>query len=289
VQWILASVTFLAFVAAAIYAWEAHRQLHVMNDTYGEIRKQTTASQQSAYVACVNAQIARQALIQGQRSAISAEMEAMASTAQALAAGESERAYVEPIFVPPTNIPTNRPLQLVYEVKNDGKADARNIDVKSIAVMVPQNSTPVFTYKSRKAAEFSADLLKGGEMIPEQNPVGAYGPVTYTIYVRDELDSNIVYDQKTVDEIIRRHTSDIVIYGKVKYSDYRGNHWRHFCRRIAFMNFGEFQYTEKPTKDEERCVAYDKEGDWQAQQPLIKQPAIQSPPLPEVKCQIPEP
>ena len=41
VQWIIAFATSLAFIAAAVYAWEAHKQLSVMDKTYTEMQKQT--------------------------------------------------------------------------------------------------------------------------------------------------------------------------------------------------------------------------------------------------------
>jgi len=63
-----------AFIAAAIYACIANKQLSTMNTTLHEIKKQTTASQQSAGAAQKAAEVAEQTLTANTRPWISVNM-----------------------------------------------------------------------------------------------------------------------------------------------------------------------------------------------------------------------
>lgn len=83
-----------AFIAAAIYAGIAFFQWLTMQHTYTEIQRQTKAAEGAAYAACVNAQVARQALIQERDNFAVAQIAATATAAQALAATDSERALI---------------------------------------------------------------------------------------------------------------------------------------------------------------------------------------------------
>jgi hypothetical protein len=62
-QWITAVATTLAFIAAAIYAREAHEQLKTMNVTYKEMQRQTAAAQCAAKAAQEQTSLMHQQLV----------------------------------------------------------------------------------------------------------------------------------------------------------------------------------------------------------------------------------
>ncbi len=62
VQLALAVGTWFAFIAAALYAWEAHRQLCVMQSTYSQIQSQTSAAWTAANAAQQEAKLMGQQL-----------------------------------------------------------------------------------------------------------------------------------------------------------------------------------------------------------------------------------
>jgi hypothetical protein len=129
VQWVLASVTFLAFVAAGIYALEAHKQLSVMHDTYGEIQKQTTAAQEAADTAREASllEIAAFAQNQFQDAQTLRQMQTQSRAAQSGASTAkdalqiSERAYLA--FGNPT-FQSKIPVVISLPIVNPGHIDA---------------------------------------------------------------------------------------------------------------------------------------------------------------------
>src|SRR6202034_4528589 len=96
VQVVLTVVTGLAFLAAAVYAGLARRQLKVMQNTYGEIQRQTKATELAANAACRSAEIAREAFIQTYNGAADTHATARGSIQQALAITESVAATIDP-------------------------------------------------------------------------------------------------------------------------------------------------------------------------------------------------
>jgi hypothetical protein len=279
-QWTTAIATLLAFTAAAVYAGIAGRQWTIMHDTYTEIQTQTQAAQQAAFAACVNAQIARRALIQGQNNSLATQTEAIASTEQALVASESERASPDFLITYPNKTPTNQPLSLPYIFKNDGKSDARDIHFTGVGTVVPRGNSPKFSYPSKRTLDIDVDSVKGGAIFPEP-------PALFTIDIFDQEGSHFKYDQGAVDDIFNNRVSDIVIYGVIKFSDFQGRHWRHVCRRISIFGPGHNQVATS-SEGELRCYKYDTEGDYPRLSKL-RLPTEQTPPIPEVDCKVPTP
>ena len=69
-KWIEALCAIALVVITLFYTKAAYRQLKSMNNTFKEIQKQTKSAQQSAYAACLAAQISRSNLIEFQRSEV---------------------------------------------------------------------------------------------------------------------------------------------------------------------------------------------------------------------------
>jgi len=272
--------TWLAFFTAAVYAGIAGFQWRTMNRTYAEIRDQTKAAEKAAYAACVNAQIAGRALIQGQQNAFATQTEATASTEQALVATESERASPDFLISYPNKTPTNQPLSLPYVFKNDGKSDARDIHFTGVATVVPRGNSPKFSYPSKMTLDIDIGIVKGRGIFPEP-------PAVLTFDIFDEGGSHFTYDQGAVDDIFKNRVSDIVIYGVIKFSDFQGRHWRHVCRRISIFGPGHNQVATS-SEGELRCYKYDTEGDYPRLSKL-RLPAEDISPIPEVNCKVPAP
>ena len=127
VQVWLAIATTLAFIAAAVYAGIAALQWRTMNHTYKEIRKQTSAIQDTAKAAADQAKLLRQQLVGTQAAVI----------------------RIEPRIWPDTGSQG----QLSLLLTNDGRVAARNVTVEvflSRVRMPDRNLIPNSTTKFLK-------------------------------------------------------------------------------------------------------------------------------------------
>ena len=133
------------------------------NDTKKLVKaasNQAEAAERSAYVACVSAQISRNVLtIETQRSGNDTHGAVQAAVAQAMAATASEAAIVTLTLGDQPML--HREHEVGIHFSNIGKTDAKDFEGKLVAVFIPRNSDPNFSYKGR-AGKVGARVLNVG-------------------------------------------------------------------------------------------------------------------------------
>jgi hypothetical protein len=282
VQWWLVWCTAGAFVAASIYAAIAAYQGCLMRRTYTELQQQTAAAQQAAKAACINAQIARNALFVAQAGARDSHNIATASIQQAMASIQAQGAFVVHDIRELRAIPGGGPIQVPFGVKNVGKSDAFGVDFRGYAILLPKDKEPDFSYKHASAAHEGSGILKPEDSTtPSSNPNVA-GLHSINVYGEDGVIRNA--DQPTMESLqaLRTH---IVVYGRVTYKDSFGiAHWGTFC---VDENLTDTRRTYTDYKGAgPKCAAYNDEGIEGGLK--YDSTPLTFPPVPDVNCEVPK-
>lgn len=283
VQWVLAIATILAFIAAAIYAFEAHEQLQTMNNTYGEIQKQTKAAQDSAYVSCLNAQAAQATFFQIQRDAADSHTVAVGTVKQTAAGIESERAIMtlQPRFPTAQDESLSEQLRVPFTLRNEGKSEALAVSAWYKATLVSEKD--VLQMNDRDHERMEGKFIPAGAELPGKPSDPTFKPIIESMKVRDEKDQIVPLSSHEAAEFLSGSPDYIaMVYGQVKYSDFSGIHKLRFCQPIYLMRFGT---THHLTKNEEICFKYNHEDDRYTGMPKIDtNPAANITDLPPINC-----
>jgi hypothetical protein len=116
---------------------------------YGQLtqmRQATKATQQTAYTACVSAQIARGALLEAQAESEGTRQMIRSSGYQAAAATQSEVAFIEPQFPPVVTVPLGHRISIPLTFINIGKTDAFDFKAAIKAIFFPRGQDFKFIY-----------------------------------------------------------------------------------------------------------------------------------------------
>ncbi|MGD0799386.1 MAG: hypothetical protein ABR910_16845 [Acidobacteriaceae bacterium] len=269
VQVVLAAGTCGAFLAAAIYAGIAKRQLQAMNKTYGEIRKQTKAAEGAAYAACINAQIARGTLLQVQSGSEETRDMTISSAYQAAASTQSQIAQIALTFKDPPTVKIGQAIGIPFFINNSGSTSGYNFNGIVRAEFMPRGDDPSFTYPIKGELKMSAARVDG-----------SFAPNTHTAmaYAVDQNGTAIKATQTDVDDYAAGR-KDMLIYGKLSYIDmFHIKHWRRFCTASE-----QFASPEAASTGHQKCADYNQNDTntilYKPQSPL--RPPDQ---IPEISC-----
>jgi hypothetical protein len=231
-QVILTWGTWLAFIAAGIYAYIANKQLTQMNLA-------TQASRDAAYAACVSAQISRETLRQVQASTMDTHQAAISSVNQAATAMESEVAHIFILRTPNTKHDLGTPVIVPLTIKNSGRGPALNLYLQIESSFLDRGKEPDFSF-SKKPLNYE----RTGYVLPDDPPTTFNLPV-------DEDGKHLAWDTQKV-EALGAGEIYLSSYGKISYKDNFGrSHWVQFCfhmERAGTMEPGMFK----------KCAAYNK-------------------------------
>jgi hypothetical protein len=253
---------------------------HYARNQWAEMTKATKATQDAAYAACVNAQISQRQLLEIQRTNSFSQMTAVSSTMQTAAEIDTERAYVNVVPrlpKPDESFPNNPNFEIVYSVKNDGKAAAKNGSVGFRAVLVGNDETLRVTDAGIPAL-MGGIYLAAGNSIPGTPEIGR--PVSLMVPVVDNKGNNVAKTSEKVQEVLTG-SAMIAVTGYVKYSDFSGTHNVRFCSPIWEMLPGTQLHGYRANQT--ACAKYNRQKDEFA---LTASPPLASPqePLPNVTC-----
>ncbi len=275
----------LAFLAAAIYAFVAARQLRTMNRTYGEIQKQTKAARQSTYMACLNAQAAQRTLIEVQRNAKDSHAGTAAVIEQASAGIESDEAFILPRFrMPQQEDEITMQLQIPYSYKNYGKMTAVNFGLWGRAVLLGKGDTIPLSDKILDPL-IAVSKIRPGDEFPQKPEEPQYKPFTITLLVHDINGEVVSILSPAAQDFMYLHKFAIVIvFGKMQYTDLSGLHKNRFCVPLFLMNAGT---THQTTEIERSCAKYNRQEDTYSALPTIGK--LMSPEeIKPVVCEVPK-
>jgi hypothetical protein len=257
-QGVLVLGTWLAFVAAAIYAGIAARQLSKMSDTYREMRSQT-------YMECLNAQAAQQSLIQVQRNAADSHVATVGVLKQAGAAVEAERAIVSFRYrIPTRNDSLAGHLVIYYFVKNEGKSQAADFTANFKAVLLGENDA--LTISEKDLEPLHLVYIPGGTEFPPKADDPNVKVVSVATPVWDTNEKQVPIGSQEVADFFNGRGKEVEIYGRYQYSDIAGPHKVRFCFPIFFMAAGT---TSKTTRSEVTCAKYNHEENQDTVAPQI--------------------
>jgi hypothetical protein len=224
--------TWLAFPAAAIYAYIANRQLTQMNLA-------TRASRDAAYAACVSAQISRATLRQVQASTVDTHQAAISSVNQAATAMESEVAHIFIYRTPSIKHDLGTPVIVPVTIKNSGRGPALDLHLQIESSFLAMGKEPDFSY-SKKPVSYE----NVGYVLPDD-------PLTTFNLPVDEDGKHLAWDTPRV-EALGSAKIYLSSYGKISYKDTFGrSHWVQFCfhmERSGTMQPGMFK----------KCAAYNR-------------------------------
>jgi hypothetical protein len=218
VHWIT-HATFWSQVGLGIIGIAA---LCIYNGQLTEMRKSTDAATNSAYTACVAAQIARGALIEAQRSGTDAHQATRAATAQALAATQAQAAAIH------VDLPPEPTFDRDIEVKginftNTGNTDAKTFNAKVRALFSPRTTDPEFSFPKGNFSNIRAVALTA-----KTNAISTGQRAS--ISVRN--DDGTVYQVKDGDLAdYRMGEKDILVFERITWADIFGvPHWMNVCK-----------------------------------------------------------
>jgi hypothetical protein len=263
-------------VATIAYAIFAGWQLSTMSHTYTEIKSQTKAEQDAAYIACQSAQFSRNTIIENIRAESDAHESSNAAIMQAQVATQAERAFIT-VHFGDSEVGNGKPIAEEFHITNEGKTSAQNISFHGRLVLVRSDSDPDFTYPRKQTIWFKAPFLNAGQ--------------PYGITVKGKSISATVLDSEGNDvlgthqdvEAARTGKADLIFYANYSYDDIFGvRHWAHLCDIRRFIEEGG------PAMDVThfKCWKYNQRDQNQAVSEQSK-PFPETVVPPEVKCVAP--
>lgn len=236
VQSALAVGTWLAFLAAAIYAGISNSQLKEMDATYSEIQQQTKAAKRSAYMACLSAQAAQITLFQVQESAADSRAATIAAIQQAEVGIEAERANItaQPRMPNISEIPDK--LEVPISLKNDGKSAAVNFELRLRAVLLKPDD--LLRIDHPKIALHIPHIGAGkGYPAPNEPENSQYLPTALKLIVYDRNGQIIPTSSQGAADLFDGRQA-VFIFGDFQYSDRFGLHKVKFCRPMYLAKSG---------------------------------------------------
>jgi hypothetical protein len=219
----------LAFFAAAAYGAVAFWQGCLMRQTYKEIQRQTKATEQSAYAACIGTKISQQLLLQTQIAEADAHGAAAAAVYQAMAATESERAEMQLILGKPEI--TDHDFGVGFSINNGGKTAAVRLHMQFRMVFIGNDEDPDFQYPPKQTVHGYNGRAEPG------SSAALLGTNAHVIVLTP--DGNNLVPTDTDRREYQSGNKDLVFFGRMTYGDiFGGNHWRNFCQPFHVFTAG---------------------------------------------------
>ena len=266
VQVILTVGTCGAFLAAAIYAAIAYRQLGKMTDA-------TTATQHAAYSACVSAQIARNTLLEIQAGRNDSHDLAVGSITQAAAVTRAEAAQMEEVSGDKRidwNVdPNNGIIVFLWDVRNVGKSSALNVKMKAQVSILELGIEPDFHYRLPPI-----NTIRTGSYFPDQNK-------EWQLKISDKNGNRMVRTDPMFIDLNKGH-GYLSVYGRVIYQDVFGApHWLQFCSHHMFpMRETDAKFP--------KCAAYNQTDEGSLPKKVTNDTVPVPTTPPEITCKAPE-
>jgi hypothetical protein len=246
-------------------------------------RSQWREMTRATYAACINTQISQRQLLEIQRTNSLSQAMATSSMMQTAAAVDTQRASVHlvPRFPTLEESSVSGPnFQLVYAIKNDGRAVAKNGSMGFKAILV-ENDQPFKVTDKVVPVVIQAFYLPGGESIPGKPEIGR--PVTAYMPVVDKNGNEVSNASGPLEKVLS-NSAIIAAIGSTEYSDFSGTHKARFCIPLWEMRPGTSR--SGTGKNEATCLKYNYQEDESIFTTKIP-PINAQEPLPRMKC--PEP
>jgi hypothetical protein len=235
--------TNVILAVVGIFALKAYYgQLGAMQGQLGQMQ---AASSQTDRLLCLTAQQLTQ---MGQQS-IAIRGFASAAVYQAMTATEAEGARFTFTRGAPF-INAGQTVSVPIELVNTGNTAARDVFMEMGAVFSPRDKDPPFSYRSQWTLSFRAKTWSSGN----GNGSSSVMPGGFHVTVRD-MAGNALIGDSTVQERYVSGQNDIVVYGKVTFTDMYGvKHWERVCQAFAMYKPGFLQ-----SSHHEKCTRYAEE------------------------------
>jgi hypothetical protein len=260
-QVLLTWCTGLAFIAAAIYAGIAIKQLTQM-------KLATQASRKAAYAACVNAQIAKETLRQIQLSNIDTHQAAMSSANQAATAIESEAGHLFILRTPTITPEPGKAIGLPLTIKNSGRSPAVDVRMRVESAFLKMGTEPDFQFAVKPL-----NHEETGYILPDDPPT----TITFKVY---EDGKQVAWDVPRI-EALKAGAIYLSNYGRITYKDSFGRpHWFQFCVHIDRNN-------ESEQGNFKKCAAYNRLDTTSLEAPLPGNSQSDST-LENIVCEVPK-
>jgi hypothetical protein len=212
VHWIPIA-TFWSQVGLAIIGISA---LVIYDCQLRQMTKATVASQQSAYAACVSAQISRYALLELQSGETDSHNLAVGSIAQAAAVTRAEAAQVNFLRNGILFSPKLGEITIPVRIANLGNSQALDVRVQTEIKVIQVNQEPRFTYSHPPMNHEETGLLFPRDAAEFK-------------FVAKALGREVVID----DTLLKQFESGevyLAAYGRLTYKDiFNVSHWAQFC------------------------------------------------------------
>jgi hypothetical protein len=231
-------------LATIAYAIIAAFQLGAIKDQLGEMKVATRVSENSAYAACINSQIARSTLMEIQAGGNDSHNVAVGTLTQAAAVIWATAAQIKITPSPAKSIiVANSVISIPWVVENIGKSAAHNLKIVAVVRLIDAGTEPEFTYPRHPMNQ-----NKIGNLFPnDPRPM-----LVFTTRPGVSTDANIPV-ALTQQEYWRYEAGQLYIseYGRGTYTDIFGkSHWIQFCDHISSNLM-----TEQLTRHK-KCGAY---------------------------------
>lgn len=172
---------------------------------------------------------------------------AIASTDQAIAVTESQRAELE-LKAWPATVASEKIISVPFLVTNIGKTPATDIDLKIVSVLMARTKEPDFSYPNSRRAEARMSRLGAGEPMgtPDGDGRAALSAVRTEKGEVLRANSSIVSDYE-------HGKTDVITYAEVTYRDvFAVKHWLRSCRPSQKFEPGGFI-----NSGHKKCAAYE--------------------------------
>lgn len=237
-----------------------------------EMKKATNAAQMAAYEACRGSKISQAALLETQRGATDTHLATVAAVSQAIAATASEYAALEPLFQTP-----QPDMSVPFTIRNAGKTSAIGSRIELRAIFLPVSERIKFTYPKKATSH----IIHG--RIPAETVENLTGnPKQYASVPIMNEEGTVLVPSKVDRDDFASGRKDIVLYGRVTYSDiFGGRHSLQFCNLTHQRSAG---YVKDSGHGE--CANYNKTdtGDLSLSNENSAISSLSSPKLEEITC-----
>jgi hypothetical protein len=266
--------TWLAFLAAGVYAGIAARQLHTMRRTFEETQRQT-------YMSCLTAQAAQRSAVDAERNMVLSQAVALSSIEQATAETQTQRAFiiVEP-HIPTPDEMIGTTFAIPFKIVNLGKSTGLEVRAQGIAIYFGNGD--VLDFHRNLSTIFVGPFLTPGQVVPAPE-APPYKAITAMMPVVDSRGVQLTYKSQGFRDLFNGDTMVMVI-GRVQYRDFAGTRNMRFCAPMGVTRGGHTHYTSPA---EINCYRYTRIEDESPTVSITQSPAESTNAIPEITCKSP--
>jgi hypothetical protein len=152
-------------------------------------------------------------------------------------------------------------------MKNDGKSEARDLELRYKATLLTDKDTLRFDDKNLESTE-SRYFQAGGE-VPTKPENPRFQIMTTSVKVRDKSEQIVLASSEEGRSFLAGGSPEsVAVYGHMTYSDFSGSHKAKFCDFVYLMKFGTHHTV---SKNERTCFHYNQQEDQLTSMPKISQ------------------